>query len=228
MLPPPMTTLEQEALRVYRRYESEIVNALGLCPWAERARREGRVRDHVIEARTESEAAEAVLAAIDALDREPSIEIGLVLLPRLELARDGFERFVATVRERDAARHPYGATTLALAAFHPEARVDLDSPERLVPLLRRTPDPTIQAVRTSVLERLRRGDGHGTALVDLDKIAAATLALESLEQERPLSARVAEANLVSVRALGAPELIARLDDIRRDRDRAYAALDAVL
>lgn len=222
-----MVTLEQEALRVYRRYESEVVNALGLCPWAERARREGRVRDHVVDARDQATALDAVLAAVESIGREPSVEIGLVLLPRLHLGRDAFERFVASVRTRDAARHPYGATTMALAAFHPDAKVDLDSPERLVPLLRRTPDPTIQAVRTSVLERLRRGDGHGTALVNLDQIAADSLALESLVEERPLSARVAQANLASVHARGPAELIALLDDIRRDRDRAYAALGAV-
>src|SRR5262249_32562635 len=45
--------LSEEAVRVYRRYQIEIVEALNLCPWAERARLEGRVREVVSDFRSD-------------------------------------------------------------------------------------------------------------------------------------------------------------------------------
>ena len=38
----------REAVRLYRRYQLEIVEACGLCPWALRARLDGKVRERVL------------------------------------------------------------------------------------------------------------------------------------------------------------------------------------
>ena len=73
------TTLRREAIRLYRRYQAEIVEALNLCPWAERARLEGRVRETVLFCTTLDE--EPTLDAIDSLARDPAVEIGLLLFP---------------------------------------------------------------------------------------------------------------------------------------------------
>jgi hypothetical protein len=37
----------REATRLFRRYEREIVQAYNLCPWAEPARRAGKVRERI-------------------------------------------------------------------------------------------------------------------------------------------------------------------------------------
>jgi hypothetical protein len=63
-----------------------------------------------------------------------------------------------------------------------------------VPFIRRTPDPTLQLVRASLLDRLR-----GEAAAD-----------------------VGRANLATVSARGLSALDALLADIRRDRDASYA------
>ncbi len=90
------------------------------------------------------------------------------------------------------------------AAFHP----DYPAPEggatnggaaaaaRLVPFIRRTPDPTLQLVRASLLDGLRG----------------------------QVSDDVARDNQATVTARGLAALDALLTDIRRDRDASYARL----
>ena len=41
--------LAREAIRVYGRYEVEVVEAFTLCPWAERSRRDGHTRQLELE-----------------------------------------------------------------------------------------------------------------------------------------------------------------------------------
>jgi hypothetical protein len=212
-----MQRLEAEALRLYRRYEREIVQGLGLCPWAVRARREGHVAERVLLCAEPD--VPATVAAVGALGADPKVHIGLLLFPRLVLARHTFQRFVSHVRD-EAARQ--GDLTMAVAAFHPDAEPDPTTPERLVPFLRRTPDPTIQLVRTSVLDQVRGSQPHGTGYFDPATIDLG--ALMDAKPEVPLHQRVAEANLARVREVGIEHVCALADDIRRDRDRTYAQL----
>lgn len=214
---PLVEALRAQALRLYERYQREFVEALGICPWAERARREGRVRPRVV---LDADAdVERTVAAVRAFGEDTSIEIGLLIFPRLALARVPFEQFVGRVRERDAEDGPI---TMALAAFHPEAPADVTEPGRLVPFLRRTPDPTIQVVRLAVLDRVRRHGNHGTGFVDPSMLDPARLLEEPAPL--PLHERLAETNLERVRELGVEHVKAVLDDIQRDRDASYARL----
>lgn len=209
--------LEGEARRVYERYAVEFVERFGLCPWAVRARREGHVAVRVcLSPEPDTAAAVAIAAAVEA---EAPIEVGLVLFPRLEIGRVVFERFVSEVRKE-------AGDALAMAAFHPDAQADTSDAARLVPFIRRTPDPTIQLVRMSVLEGVRRKEGdQGTGYVDLSKISPAQLAELAAEQPAvPLHDRVAEANLETIATLGVRDAEAVLSDIRADRERSYAAL----
>jgi hypothetical protein len=212
--------LRREALRVYRRYALEVVEAFGLCPWAAYARRDGRVAEHVILAENTADPQQS-LALLAGLVDAPKTEIALFIYPDLELDRLTFESFVRTLREQDAARYPVGDIPFAMAAFHPEAKVDLGDADRLIPFLRRTPDPTIQMVRQSALERVRGTSQEGTSFFDLS-----TLGLVPLPQKEPLSLRqrIGQANLETTLEVGAETLEAVLDDIRRDRDQAYAKL----
>jgi hypothetical protein len=212
-----MDRLRSEALRLYRRYEVELVQALNLCPWAARARREGHVTERVLLDRALDAAGTA--RVVRELGDDHEVHIGLLLFPRLTVRRHDFQRFVSEVRD-EAARQ--GEMLMALAAFHPDAEPDDAAAERLVPFLRRTPDPTIQLVRCAVLDRVRDDHPHGTDFMDPDTLDLS--ALLTTPPVVPLHERVAESNLERVRSVGIDQVRAMLDDIRADRERTYARL----
>jgi hypothetical protein len=212
--------LRSEALRVYRRYVLEVVEGFTLCPWAAAARRDGHVVEQVFLAENQADPAQS-LQLLASLAERHETEIALFIYPDLELDRLAFESFVRTLRERDAARYEVGTIPFAMAAFHPDARADLKDPERLIPFLRRTPDPTIQVVRRSALDRVRGNSQEGTSFFDL-----ADLGTLPLPQKEALSLRqrIAQANLDTALEVGVGTLEALFQDIRRDRDESYARL----
>lgn len=210
--------LERECRRVYRRYAIEIVEALGFCPYAERCRTEGRTREVVLLDRTFD--LERALDEVRSLAADEVVEVALMIFPRLDVTRLELARFVETLRAAHQASA--GGLVMAMEGFHPDAEADLRTPERLVPFVRRTPDPTIQLVRHSVLERVRRAIPSGTGFFD-----PSTMNLEELLRApppTPLHERIAHANHETVETLGVNGVCERLDDIRRDRERSYAEL----
>jgi hypothetical protein len=213
--------LKHEAERIYLRYARELVEGLGFCPWAAQARAQGRVRVQVITGRALEPT--AALPALAAFCDDDSVDIGLLVFPELPLDRKAFGRFTAALREADSARLGRGNTIFALADFHPSAEPDTDSPERLIPFIRRSPDPTIQCVRHSALDAVRLGDGQGTRFVDGDSIDLSALSHLATQVE-PLNHRVARANLKTVQREGIERIEAMLADIGRDRDTSYGRL----
>jgi hypothetical protein len=212
----------QEAERLYRRYQLEIVEACGLCPWAERARVSGRFRTRVL-LQTDLRGTEAATLAIDELMVDPRAEVAVLVYPRLRLGRLEFERFVAEVREADAKRHELGCIPYVLAAFHPDAAPDASDAERLIPFLRRTPDPTIQLLRSDVLERVRSATPQGTQFFDVR-----TLELLDADVKEPavsLRQRIARTNLATVERLGVGEMSRRMEAIVLDRRGTYRELE---
>ncbi len=183
--------LERETLRLNTRYLEEIVERFELCPWARATRRNGHLARAVV--RGNPPAYSVLLAQMDRWARDEQWDVAMLLLPEAGLSRPAFARFVSALIAEDAARRPLGASTpFALAAFHPDAEPDFASADRLVPYVRRTPDPTIQVVRISALEKARAGESTGTAYVD-----PKTLDLQALlsRPERPaLRERIAAAN----------------------------------
>lgn len=210
--------LREQALRVYRRYAIEVVEAFTLCPWAAPARRDGHVSEHVIVAEFQQDPQQS-LALLASLAERTEIEIALFIYPDLDLDRLNFESFVRTVRERDGARYEIGEIPFAMAAFHPDARADVKEPERLIPFIRRTPDPTIQVVRRSALDRVRGTSQEGTSFFDVSQ-----LGMLPLPQKEPLSLRqrIAQANLETALEVGIEHLESVFRDIRQDRDESYA------
>lgn len=212
-------SLRREARRVYERYAVEFVEALDLCPWAERARREGRVKLEIVLDEDPAEVLEAFAA-------DPAIDVGLIALPlrSTPLADNGkadFDRFVAKLRDAHATANR-GRTVMALAGFHPEAEPVLGKPAQLVPFIRRSPDPTIQCVRLDMLAEMRRGTDSGTDFIDLSKVDLQ--ALLAKKRRPPLHERVAEKNLTTLTELGLARAEAILADIHADRARTYEAL----
>ena len=211
-----------EAERLHHRYQTEIVEALGLCPWAARARLDATLSTRVL-LQTDA-GVDATLDAIDTMILDPRVEVAELIYPRVAMGRADFERFIARVREADVARHPLGAVPFVFAAFHPEATPDVSGAERLIPFLRRTPDPTLQILRTSVLERVRSGTPQGTQFID-----SRAFDFDALQPQAPmpLRERIARTNLATVDRIGVDELARRQDAIAQDRARTYLELDAM-
>jgi hypothetical protein len=219
------SALEREALRLHARYAAEVVEELGLCPWAERARLDGRVHTRVC-LRDWPDVGHTV-DVLAALGDDPSIEVAFVVFPVLDLDRLGFAHFIADVRARDAALRGRGRSVFALADFHPTAAIDVTNAERLVPFLRRTPDPTLQLVRHSALSAVRLSTDQGTRFLDPSQLTEANFMLLS-SPAPPLAARVAKNNLRSVERMGTRALADRIDRIAADRDASYFALGVPL
>ena len=180
-----------------------IVEAYDLCPWAAPARARGEVW---IEA-CEVDEVEDALARFTA---SPDAVVGLCVIPNFDGDPTALRRWRGALCERPLGR------ILALADFHPDATLDATTPQRLIPFLRRSPDPLIQAVRHETLANLRRG---GTMLVPSDQLAA--LAGRPPERPRDVSDQVAETNHARMQQDGVA-LAAALDELvtARRADRA--------
>ena len=214
------STLEVETRRLNERYVSEIVERFGLCPWADRARREGRVDTLVFE-QTDPDLFDPSLATVHALVERTTCDVALFIYPRIALNRLDFEHFARRLRALDAARHAPGQIPFAMAVFHPDAPPVLTNPDRLVPFLRRTPDPTLQLVRESTLSRLR-GDVRGTSYYGPAVFVRSATGQPA--QEPDVRERIARANYDTVSRVGVDALETVFDDILRDRDETRARL----
>jgi hypothetical protein len=215
----PDARLAEEAVRVFRRYQLEVVEGFKLCPWAERTRTDRSMEERVV--LSPELDLEPALDAIDDIAKNARLEIGIVLFPALQVDRQDFERFVSALSAREAERHPIGATPFAMAAFHPRALPDMTDAERLIAFLRRTPDPTIQVVRQSSLERVREGFNEGTQFLDISALNTLDLTRDAAV---PLRRRIALANLRTVQRLGVEEVERRMDAILADRNTSYARI----
>ena len=201
------SALVTETLRVNARYVEEVVIGWGLCPWAAQAWREGAVARRVLVDPAPERATEidGVLAFIDEIAPNPAISIGLVIFPRATLTEAAWGTFAERVRRVDRARRAPGVNApFLLAAFHPGSgesatAASVANAGALVSFIRRTPDPMLQLVRASLLDRLAPGG-------------------------RDLSGEIARANFAAVNARTPAALDALIGEIRSDRDASYARL----
>jgi hypothetical protein len=205
---PDAARIEREARRLLDRYLVEVVERWDLCPWASPARRRGEVRVEVLVA--PGAAAPDVGPAVERIAHDPDAALGMVVLAASSIDP------AALRRVRDAAVRP----EVAIADFHPTGGGDLASPARLVPVLRRSPDPMLQVVRWSVLDAARRSappPTRGEQARLLAELGPAT--------PRPASVAdaVAAANHRAVAVAGLGALLEVLADLARDRAAAYAA-----
>lgn len=189
-MPPALETeaLRADALRVNTRYVEEVVIGWNLCPWAARAWRQGEVERRVI-----LEAAPSVTDVARVADEfavEPTCAVGLLIFPRVTMAVGAWETFAEQLRRT--------GSRFLIAPFHPAYRASgapVGNAAQLVSLIRRTPDPTLQLVRASLVDELTR-------------------------DRRDVSAEIARDNFARVSARTPAALEALLDDIRDERNRA--------
>ena len=182
-----MESIEAAALARNDRYLREFVEALELCPFARRCRETGRLARRVLRGEQPAEATAAVVRELEAT-REDEVEVALLIFPEITSGVKAFDRFRDEVR--GWLRRFY------CVAFHPDLPMDLSDANRAVAFLRRSPDPTLQLVRISTLDRVRSGRPAGSFYVDPSKLSAEDLrSLESVS----VSEQIARANLRTLR-----------------------------
>lgn len=214
--------LAQATLRVYERYAVEVVERFGLCPWARSARESGSVVLRVLFSANQHDFTESIAALAELHHTTSTSDIALVIYPLLDLDRLGFEDFVRRLRARAEALQPT-LDAFAMAAFHPSAEPDLSHPDKLVPFVRRSPDPTLQLVRKAALSAIK-GLSSGTAFVDVSTLSALGLKALADPAPKPVRERIAEQNLTTVREAGPAAIDAVLRDIAREREAAHQGL----
>jgi hypothetical protein len=200
-----VTDREAEVRRVLDRYIVEIVEAYDFCPWAKAARLGGEVAVAVLWG---TPTLADWVAAGEHLLAQPQARVAMVVAPELAIA----PAELRGVRDRVAARMP----SAGIAEFHPDAALDLASPARLVPFLRRSPDPLLQLVPLALLDKVRSYE----AVVDITDQAAMLRGLAA-EPRGDIADTLADTNHERV-TRDAAAIVAVLDDIAADRRRSYA------
>lgn len=225
---------ESAVQAIHDRYQREVVEGLGLCPFARRSRELGRVHRPVFMVDPEHplEPDEVVDRLARLIEAHDDVEIVLLTFPLppdhawLEVAR--FERFLVELRAVwQACARP---RDFYMVAFHPRLGRTSDrslTADSLVPLLRRSPDPVIQCVDAAMLDRVRKQAQESSRermLRDLEARdpALAQLFARSISPDPELSGDIARQNFET---LGDPAGLARLSnkiaELHIARERAY-------
>src|SRR5262245_1157274 len=194
-----------EVTRILERYLVEVVERHELCPWARAARERGEIAVAILWA---APAVDAWVTEAERLLAAPATRVAMVVAPEAPMSRPA----LAALRDEMAARIP----SAGVAEFHPDAALDLATPARLVPFLRRSPDPMLQLVPLELLDRVRTYP----AVVDLTEQAHMLRDLAAPSRGDVADA-IADANHARVTA-HAQQIAATLDDIAADRRRSYA------
>jgi hypothetical protein len=233
--------LSAATLKAYERYAVEVVERFGFCPWARTAREAGNVALRVVFGADRDDFDESLRLLSELHGPAPetgvgargtgaevgaSADIALFIYPLLDLDRLGFEDYARRLRSRAESGPGLGLGRLdafAMAAFHPCASADLTHPDRLVPFVRKSPDPTLQLVRNSALSSIK-GLTQGTAFLDIAQLTAE--GLKALQEPAPKAVRerIAEQNLATVTDSGSAVIDAVLTDIAREREVAHQRL----
>jgi hypothetical protein len=197
---------EADVQAVHDRYLREVVEDLGLCPFARRCREQGRVARPLLYAPTSADEAARALATLSAA--QPDVEVALLtfVLPEDHPWRsvDEFEAVVKAVRDAYGERTP----RYYMVGFHPDLRGPQDprraaTPDGLVPWLRRTPDPVIQCIRADLLDRLRREAqvaADARFMAEMTRLGLQHFAAQAINADPELSADIARHNFASVGA----------------------------
>ena len=198
-----MESIEAEALARSNRYLREFVEALGLCPFARKCRESGRLARRVLRGERPAEATAAAVRELEQTSEE-QVEVALLIYPEFAGELSRFEEF------RDEVRR--SLRLFYCVAFHPALPMDLSDANRAVSFLRRSPDPTLQLVRISTLDRVRSGRPAGSVYVDPSRLSPEEL--RDLEAVPSLSDQIAEANLCTLRREDPARLAQLLADLR--------------
>jgi hypothetical protein len=202
-------TKSAEVLRILGRYLAEVVERYELCPWARTTREHGELAVGILWG---APPLDAWVAEAERLLAVPAARVVMVIAPELAISRDA----LGAVRDRVAARIP----SAGVAEFHPTAVLDLATPARLVPFLRRSPDPLLQLVPLALIDAARDAARTGAPAAGLAQ-QATMLGGHAAAPRSGLAERIAAANHATVADAHAA-ITAVLDAIAADRSTAYA------
>jgi hypothetical protein len=207
-----VTTADREVLARNDRYLREFVEALRLCPYAKQCRENGKLHRRVLWTRDDALPAIREIEALPAQDVEVALLIFAGEPATGEASARDFTAFSADLRERMFAAHG-GDAPFYCVAFHPDLPRDLLDANRAVHFIRRSPDPTLQLVRASVLTSVRGASGGGSRYVDTSKLSLE----EALALASPLSLaeRIAQTNFATVQREDPDALQDLLSSFRR-------------
>lgn len=209
--------LEREVRRINLRFNREIIEGFSVCPYARVAR---ETRASLVYVRAEQEpTVEALHEVVDELVGQPEVEVAQVIFPLARLSAQDFLAFSARFGEANAARTPRQRPPFVHAAFHPALAYGTETPPRLVPFFRRSPDPMVQLVRLAVLDSIHASKPRGTQFFDGDLASM----MEMLKQKRPESVtdRITRENHERALAGELERIRAIHEDIARDQAEAY-------
>ncbi len=200
---PPLTEAAESAAALGRndRYLREFVEALNLCPYAKRCRETGKLHRCVV---FSAEAALPSARAVELLPAE-TVEVALLIFPRFDQGPRAFDELCRGVRD--------GLRDFFCVAFHPELPEDLLDQHRAVSFIRRSPDPTLQLVRASVLREVRGTRTGGSTFLDASQLTLPELM--AVESPLGVSERIALANLEALRREGPDKARAQLAALRK-------------
>jgi hypothetical protein len=198
-------TRSAEVRRILGRYLAEVVERYELCPWARAAREHGELAIGILWG---TPPLEAWVAEAERLLAAPATRVAMVIAPELASSRGE----LGALRDRVAARIP----SAGVAEFHPTAALDLTTPARLVPFVRRSPDPMLQLVPLALLHAVRPAP-PAAALAQQAAMLGGHAAAPRVAQPE----RIAAANHATVTGAHAA-ITETLEAIAADRRRAYA------
>ena len=221
---------DDEVHRIHARYLEEVVEGLGLCPFARRSREQGRVHRPLFHVEADTPAPQRVAEQLAALTRahdDAEIVLATFVDPSGRFEDPApFEAFVTEVR---GIYDTLEAPLYFMVAFHPrlDETIDTTRPltkDTLVPLIRRTPDPVIQCVNGRVLEHARAQAQQAAhrKLLEMhgDDPVLRAMIERSVQTDSELSADIARTNFATCgEGDGRAELERRIADIIGDRKR---------
>ena len=208
--------IEAEALRLNDRYLLEVIERYAFCPFAKEGRAAGETRRTVLIA--DSPSIEPFLTAMRETI-ESGVVVAQVIVPLIEVGPAEFARFCVELTAAGHARRG-GPPVLAVAPLHPELPFG-ETPLAMVPLFRRSPDPTLQWVRL---------DGLASIYADRsseDVYVSPANVLEYVEKHgntkpRSLYDRIAQTNTSMAERLGIPQVVELLGAIAVEGRDRYA------
>ncbi|MEZ4221476.1 MAG: DUF1415 family protein [Polyangiaceae bacterium] len=210
--------IEAEALRVNDRYLEEFLEKYAFCPYSREGRRRGEVQRYVHFC--DSHDPEPLVERMRQVAADESQVVAQVIFPLIDVSAVDFERFCRQLTDY-AHSQLFDHDVLAAAPLHPDLRFTQSNPEALIPLFRRTPDPTLQWVRLDALQNLYSGRESDTVFVDASSIDSY---LRDNAGRTPLYETIAQANAKMLQRLSVPTVEALLSDIARDARDSYARI----
>lgn len=137
---------------VTENWVKQVIMKFNLCPFARREVERGSIRYAVLEEQKPNAVLLALLAECALLDRDPTVETTLVILPR------GFEGFYAYLDLVDLAEEMLLEQgyegKYQLASFHPDYCFEGEAQDDAANYTNRSPYPTLHLIREASMEKV--------------------------------------------------------------------------